>query len=416
MGDGAESFLDAIYQDIKSAVGRTLDADRRAGGGKRTGDRYVTGGTNWDGYDLNTLIGMVAQPASPAQVDAVAGLWRTHGASITQSAENLAQSLHTLMNYWQGSAAEQATNTVTGNANWIGTVGQTAGQVADSVEDAGGALRSAQNTMPGAPASAPWSGFGTAAGGAAAGAVLAGPFGAAAGAMVGGLASVFGSGDNQNQLKQQAVQTMQRYEQAAVTIDTNTPRFAVPAGAGTDSGAATASDPGGGTTSGTGTPPTDPAGALSTALDQNTLPSFAADPTARWHALTGGAGGLGGRFGGAGSGGLAGARLGLVNGAKDSGGEPETARSGAAATGVAGALPPEGAAAARGAAPGVLEDVDRPAAAGGGFGGAGARSAGNGTDREHKRRIPFEDEPFVTGLKAVPAVIGLSALQREAGR
>jgi hypothetical protein len=27
--------------------------------------------------------------------------------------------------------------------------------------------------------------------------------------------------------------------------------------------------------------------------------------------------------------------------------------------------------------------------------------------REHKRRIPFEDELFATGMKAVPAVIGL---------
>jgi len=72
-------------EDIKQALAG--DNDKAT----HTGDRYVTGDVNWDGYDLQALVGMVASPADPAQVDTVAGLWRTNGAAITQSAESLSK-------------------------------------------------------------------------------------------------------------------------------------------------------------------------------------------------------------------------------------------------------------------------------------------------------------------------------------
>jgi hypothetical protein len=418
MGDQAAGtigqLLASVFDDIRQTVARTLAADGPAGS-SRSGDRYVTGGVQWDGYGLKPLIRMVADQANPAQVDAVADLWRTHGAAIGQSADALTQSLNTLMRYWQGAVSAQAAEAVTRNANWISQVGTTATSVAGSIEDASGALRSAQSTMPGAPSSSFWSGFGSAAGGAAAGAMIGGPFGAAAGAMIGGLASVFGFGDNEKKLKRQAVQTMQRYEQAAVGIDSGTPGFAAPTTGvtGTDgtTGGTTISTTGGPGT-GVGTLPVGPVDPTVPSDFQSTIPSFAAGPTARWDALTsgGGFGGPGGLSGGAGGiggmDGLGGAGFGI--GGIGGLGRAGLRAGGGRASGAAALEEEEG---GRGGSS-LLEEADeRPS--GTPYGPAGSRSGRKNDDREHRRRIPFEDELFATGMKTVPAVIGLTSIERE---
>jgi len=408
-------LLDDVVQHMDQAVARTKSWNDNGHHHSGHGDRYVTGDVNWDGYGLPALQGMVAAPASPAQVQTVAGLWRGNGASITQGAENLSQSLTTLMNYWQGSAAKQVSDSVANTASWISAVGQTAGKVADLVEDAGGALQSAQNTMPGTPPSSLLLTYNTAADGAAAGAA-GGPFGAAAGTMVGGLASVFAAGAVQGALKQQAVQTMQRYEQAAVSIDTTTPQFTPPPVWGSSSGGNLNSVVG-------PSPVTVPTtGTLTqSGADVSTVPSFADSPTGRWNALTGG-GQYGSQFGGVGRVGSAHLGMGFFGGGMAGMRGTEEAR--AANTSVS---PGVGAVAAAGENPAgvvgrpdssssLLEDVDGRAGGGavpmgaGGMGGAGARG---GADADYRRRIPFEEDPFVTGLKAVPPVIGLNAVDRE---
>lgn len=412
-----------IITNIEQAIQRTLAWD---GTGHRpgSGDHWVSGDTNWDSFDLPTLVSMVAVPASPTQVDTVASAWRTNGAAITQSAENLTQSLSTLMSYWQGPAASQAVQSVTNSANWISTVGDTAAKMADSVEDSGGALQSAQNTMPGQPTNAFWTSFNTAADGANAGSA-AGPVGAAAGAMSGGLTSVFGSGSEQTSMKQQAVQTMQRYEQAAVSIDSGTPQFSTPPSWGVVTGSTGGSGiPGlptvsGSTLAGVG------GGGLST------LPSFADSPLGRWNALTGGGPGAGGagQLGiGGGHGADGGGFAGMFGGGGLGGVDDEERRSttgdsqsGAAAVASAAREDPAGVV-GRGAgsadSASVMEDVDGPGGAvaapmGGGMMGGMGRGAGTGGDGEHRRRIPFEEDPFLTGLKAAPRVIGISSLDRE---
>lgn len=414
-------------------------------GGKWSGgkdDRWVDGNVNWDNYELAPLTGMVALPASPSQVDTVAALWRTNGAAITQGAENLSQSLTALMNFWQGAAAQQAAESVTASASWISAVGDTAAKVADQIENAGGALRSAQATMPGQPTNPFWSSYNAAAGGSSAGAA-GGPVGAAAGAMSGGLTSMFGASANQNADKQQAVQTMQRFEQAAMSIDTSTPQFQPPPSWG----------PASGTPGGRRMSPINVSGAGSGSVVTSngalgnggvTVPSFADSSVGRWNALTGGGtggsgslGGLGGGAGTAGAGGGGGA-LGLFGGFGGGlGGESEAERraaasaSGGAGVGsgagpgvssggaVASASPDDPAMAGKaGGAPGsggLMEEVDGPMMGGGMMGGGmmGGQGARGGAEGEHKRRIPFEEDPFLTGLKAAPRVIGLSGIGED---
>jgi uncharacterized protein YukE len=432
------NLLSSIYQDIDNAISRTMSSsgEQHYHGGK--GDRWVSGGENWDGYQLPDLTAMVADPANPSQVDTVAGLWRTNGAAVSQTAENLAQSMTSLMKFWQGAAAQQAADSVNGSSSWIAAVGETAAKVADQVENAGGALRSAQSTMPGQPTNTFWAGFNSAAGGSAAGAV-GGPFGAAAGAMVGGMASMFGASSDQNAQKQQAVQTMQRYETAAMSIDTSTPQFQAPPSWGPVSGT---------TASGTMSPinVTAPGAGLVVTSGSSlngggvTVPSFTDSSVGRWNALTGGGSsgalsGLGTGIGGAGAGGGGaggGAGLGLFGGLSGGfAGETDAERRAAAGSGTGG---PSGAAAVSaatredpaamiggkpgaGSGAGLMEEVDGP---GGGMGGGmmgggmmGGMGGRGGPEGEHKRRIPFEDDPFLTGLKAAPRVIGLSSVDRE---
>ncbi|HEX4724410.1 MAG TPA: hypothetical protein VH333_17965 [Pseudonocardiaceae bacterium] len=424
---GIVSALDDVCSHIDAAIARTKSWNdqshqQHSHSGGSGGDRYVSGGTNWDGYDLPTLVSMVADPASPSQVQSVAGLWRTNGSAITQGAENLSQSLTSLMNYWQGSAADQVSGSVDNTANWISAVGETAGKVADQIEDAGGALQSAQNTMPGVPTSNFWLAYNTAADGATTGAA-AGPFGIAAGTMVGGLTSVFGASTDQSTMKQQAVQTMQRYEQAGVSIDTETPTFTPPPtwGVGSDDTRGALGPSIAVTVPGATTPTT------STGADLTTTPSFADSPTGRWDALTGGSqlGGAGGA-GGAAHGGFGGGGVGLIGGGLGSRNGSDVSRPNTnASPGAVAAAQNEPAGVAARAGGGmdgasVLEDVDGRAGMAGPMG-MGAPMGGmggsrGGSDGEHRRRIPFEEDPFVTGLKAVPPVIGLNAVDREADK
>lgn len=426
-GTGILGLLSEVFSNIESALSRTVSGNEPKFHRPRHGDRYVNGDTNWDGYDLPSLVSMVASPASPSQVDTVAGLWRSNGAAISQSADNLSNSLATLMNYWSGSAADSASSSVSGSSGWITAVGDTASKMAEEIENASGALQSAQNNMPGQPTNSFWTAYNTAADGSTAGAA-GGPFGAAAGTMVGGLASVFTAGSSQTAMKQQAVQTMQRFEQAAVSIDTGTPLFQTPPSWGT----ASASTAGGVIPNFNiaDTGPTLPGGASGL----STLPSFADSPIGRWNALTGGIGGAGGGgfgTGGVGSVGGSGGDVGLFGGGmfgvgglgKDeerSGSAPMSggaisaaAREEATAAGMVGrtGMNAEGLGAA-----GIMEEVDGAGAGGmmpmggGMMGGMGARG---GSDGEHRRRIPIEEDPFLTGLKAAPRVIGLSSLDRE---
>lgn len=442
---GIIGFLDGVFSHIDQAIARTKTwndethhhhhgaSQQTSGGG---GDQWVTGGTNWDAYDLPTLVSMVAAPASPSQVQSVAGLWRTNGTAITQSADSLSQSLTTLMNFWQGTASQTVSDSVANTSSWITTVGDTAGKVADQIEDAGGALQSAQNTMPGQPTNPYWAAYNTAADGATTG-TAGGPFGVAAGTMVGGMASVFTANSDSSAEKQQAVQTMQRFEQAGMSIDTGTPTFTTPPTWGT------------GTTTGTGgVAPAVTVGAPGTQPQSTpnltTTPSFADNPNGRWNALTGGAFGKGGAISGAGGLGKVGAgggamglfgggalsavddaerhgtTPGAVSGAstaavargEDAAGVPGR-NTGASGSGTDGAevtsvmeeADAGGPAAARGAAGGGMMGTPMM----GGMGGMGGR----GSDSEHKRRIPFEEDPFITGLKAVPPVIGLAGTERE---
>src|SRR3954468_22785793 len=148
-----------VLQDLLNRVGELRDQaararveaerDRRAR--RQENDRYVNGGGNWDGYGLETLIGMVAQQASPNQLDSLAGEWRRHGSSIAQASTDLQRSLDTLMNYLTGASATDASQVVTTNARWVSELGDTAQQMAAPIQDAGGALRSAQSSMPGKP-------------------------------------------------------------------------------------------------------------------------------------------------------------------------------------------------------------------------------------------------------------------------
>ncbi|HWC84605.1 MAG TPA: hypothetical protein VG756_32000 [Pseudonocardiaceae bacterium] len=415
--------LTAIFTDIRTALDRTSTADQKLSPDKRSGDRYLTGGVNWDSYDLPTLVSMVATPADPSQVVSVAEQWRAHGVSITQTADDLQRSLTTLMAYWQGDAAGQASSAVSINTGWLSAVGQTTSNLAESIEDAAGALRSAQATMPGSPASSFWSGYQTAADGASAGAATAGPVGAGTGALIGGLTSVFGANADQTALKTQAVQTMQRYEQAAVTIDSATPVFTAPGPSGANSSSGTGS-------TGTGTSTSDTSGLFDTAavvggaallaapalgfgLGSSSMPAFADDPQARWDALTGGGGsggGLGGSglgsmlksLGGKGTSGLGGSGMsGLLEAGAEAGADRKAA---ANAAGEAAGLSGRGGSS-------VMEEVGggEPMMSGGGASGAAGQGSRNAGDGEHKRRIPFEDEPFTTGLKAVAPVIGLTA-------
>jgi hypothetical protein len=416
---GLFGVLDTVYQGLSQRVQGLVSTQDARHQQRLQDDHYVTGGTNWDGYGLESLIKMVAEQSNPAQLQFLADTWRRQGGKLSASAENLQQSLVTLMQYWSGAGADEATNTVARNSKWISDLGDTATQIAEPVDDSGGALRSAQSTMPGAPKSGFWSGLGTAGGAAAAGFAVGGPFGAAAGAVLGGIASAFGFGNSKKKLKKKAVQTMSRYETAILGIDRATPQFGQSSGGIADpiwnrpvAGPGVGTLPPGHTPPG-GSAPTGPiTGGTDTStfpgggFNTGTTPSFADGPGARWASMTGtgpyglgstpGVGGFGGlgedaarnsRMFGAGAAGM---------GGLGTGGMPMAGRGG------------YGAEVERGASRyGRAGMAGRGGAGGYGPGGMGAGSANKEEDQEHRRRFPVEEDLFTGDMKAAPPVIGL---------
>src|SRR2546428_763988 len=81
--------------------------------------------------------------------------WRGAGQSVAESSRELADALAGLMNFWSGTAAEQARNDVALNAQWLGDLGATAAEIGTPVEEAAGALRAAQQPMPAQPETDP---------------------------------------------------------------------------------------------------------------------------------------------------------------------------------------------------------------------------------------------------------------------
>ena len=437
--------FEQILQQVADARQRALQAAQQAQDERRRrreeNDLWVSGGVNWNGYGLEPLIKMVAERASPAQLNALAGEWSRHGSAVSTASEDLQRSLTKLLPFWTGASADAATQKVANNARWIGELGETAQQMSGPIQDASGALRSAQDTMPGMPKNN-W--LATAGGGAAAGFAVAGPIGAAFGAAIGGIASVFGFGSSKKKMKRKAVQTMERYEGALLGIDQTTPQFGAPSD-GTDPGANTPGRPGPGIdrppvaapppgVDGDFRPTPTPPGSGYDGTD----PSFAGGgPEARWQSLTGlgPGGGVGGGGGGAGGGlglgsgfgalpGMAGGRGSGMGAGRGGMGGPLGAGRGGGAGGRGSGMAGGRGAGGRGGAGfpgggmgggGRGGDRDykgrgrfsKAGALGMGGGGAGGRRGEDEPDGEHRRRVPIEDDPFATDLKAAPPVIGL---------
>ena len=452
--------FEQILQQVADARQRALQAAQQAHDERRRrreeNDLWVNGGVNWNGYGLEPLIKMVADQASPGQLDALAGEWSRHGSAASTASADLQRSLTKLLPFWSGASADVAAQKVSNNAAWIGELGETAQQMSGPIQDASGALRSAQDTMPGMPKNN-W--LATAGGGAAAGFAVGGPIGAAFGAAIGGIASVFGFGSSKKKMKRKAVQTMERYEGALLGIDQTTPQFGAPSD-GTNPGEDTPGRPGPGVDRPPGTVPPPGVGGVfqptppTTGGPGNisTIPSFVGGgPEARWHGLTGvgpGGGGLGGLGGGgglnsgvgtgigggfgalpgmAGRGGAMGGPLGAGRGGAGGRGAGGLGGGGAGGRGAggrgAGGLGGRGAGGRGGGGyPGGMgggggragdreyKGRGRFSKAGGlgmGGGGAGGRRGEEEPDGEHRRSVPIEEDLFATDLKAAPPVIGL---------
>jgi hypothetical protein len=364
-----------------------------------TEDQYVSGGVNWSAFTLQELVGMVSDKASVPQLERLADDWRETGDGVVAAADYLADALDDLMNYWSGKSADQARNTVALNAQWVGDLGTTARDMGGPIEEAAGALKSAQEAMPKLPATPPQTVPGSAPRGAdAASTVTDGsPLGAAVGATAAGSESAFQAQAQQEEMKRIAVETMQRFEAAAVGIDQTTPQF---------QGQSTVLRPR------VETP--------STPGDEQWLQQVngvtGVDP--RWQALTGmtdtsasaakrapAFDDLDGGFGGGaalGGGGGAGVVAGPIAARGTVAGTPELVGSGngprgSLPTGAAGIVSPVNT-----STPGMTGPIGAPMAGGAGMAGAQAGGA------QHRRRVPFDgDDPFDTGEKASKPVIGL---------
>lgn len=426
-GLSAGNVVDYLLGPVANLLGGLVEASTRMARAldatvddwvrqRRDNDQYVVPGVHWDGFSHPTLFGMVHQQANPAQVEKLADDWERHGRDLTQRAEDLQRSLAALLPYWGGEASEQAARSVIRAVGWMGDVGSTSTAMANPLQDSAGALRSAQSTMPAPPGGGGW--LGAAGAGAAAGFAIGGPIGAGIGAAIGGIGSAFGFGSNKKKLKRRAVQTMQRYEAAAVQVDTTTPQF-VDSGVGRIGMAEyDARRLGGGQVPGAGTgpvappvsiaDPTTPAGARPGGV-VSPVPGFGGGGVgpggAGWRDLTGrggpsgflgGANGFGpgmGGFGaplGGGRGGVGGAGVGGRGGAFGPGGRYASAYAGR---------------------PGSAMYDGEHAARRGGAGAAGSPlmpgGGGRGDeDGEHRRRYPYEEEPFKLDDEVAPPVIG----------
>ncbi|HVK24641.1 MAG TPA: hypothetical protein VM677_25055, partial [Actinokineospora sp.] len=232
--------------------------------GQQAGDRYVTGGVNWDSYSLEALVAMVAENASAPQLERLADDWRAAGAEVTDASSVLASALEDLMQYWSGAAAEQARTDVALNAQWVGDLGETARQIGDPVQEAAGALKAAQDAMPTIPPPLPVD-RALAVDNAQQGFAAGGPLAAAINGTAAGADSAFAAEQEQAKLKSVAVEAMKRFEGAALGIDAATPRFEGP-------------------DSELHTPPTTPR----VIQPPNTDVSYVTDVELRWMSLTGG--------------------------------------------------------------------------------------------------------------------------------
>lgn len=415
-------------------------------------DRYVSGGVNWDGYSLESLVKMVASGANPNQLESLADMWRTNGSNIVTGSEDLQRSLTTLMQYWQGAAADEAAVSTGRNAAWLTDLGETTQQIAEPIDDSAGALRSAQQTMPGVPSNNWWAGAG---GGAAAGFMVGGPIGAGIGAAIGGIASAFGFGSSKKKLKRKAVQTMTRFEGAVVGIDGSTPQYGGPStGVNPGGDGIWDHDPGVDGPPGTVTPPTGGPWApgpndqlppnvhpIPGANDpgNSTLPAFTEGPAGRWDGLTnwgggktpGFPGGINGPGGIYGPGGINGIGGGIGTGSGPFGGPFGGAfpgagmgrygagmgagmggRYGGGGMGAGAGSYGRGGAAARGRFGtsrfgGLNAFGERGGTGGSGYPGGAGAGGRKEDDKEHRRRFPYEEDPFLGDLKAAPPVIGL---------
>ncbi|HEV2781883.1 MAG TPA: hypothetical protein VGX25_21050 [Actinophytocola sp.] len=361
-------------------------------------DRYVTGDTNWESYELPQLIAMVTEKVDIPALVRLADDWRAAGDETAESADELAAALDELMNFWSGKAAEQARMDVALNAQWLLDLGNKAYTMGTPVEEAAGALKAAQDQMPQLPAVNPAVAPGSAPDAAMFGEAAGGPLAAAIAAAAAGSESAAQAAEDEAQLKRQAVETMRRFETAAMGIDQSIPQFEGP--------------------SPILRPRTDP---VRTQPPVVPPPAGSTDPPpATWEDLTGqrgsgtsaqqhaGAGGGGagvgwptGVGGGAGGGSFAGGPA-LVPGGSGGRSSGPGASTGVAPHGerVPGMLP---------AASAGMLDADGHAGVGGApmAGGMGAGAGGN-KDDDHRRRFPFEaDGPFAPDSKASPPVIGL---------
>ncbi len=371
-------------------------------------DYYVSGGVNWSGFTLPQLVAMVAEQASVPQLERLALDWRTTGDGVVDAADYLADALDDLMNYWSGTSAEKARHTVALNAQWVSNLGTTAREMGGPIEEAAGALKAAQEAMPTLPSTAPVGQPGSAPIAADRAAALTGsPLGAAVGATAAGSESAFAAQAAQTEAKRVAVETMQRFEAAAVGIDRATPRFLGQNDQLVSHDDDLVLDPGSGvwvsqisTTTGVD-------------MRWKLLTNLPIDATTAQRAAGGldgsGMGLLTGSF--AGVGGIGGSGGGSMSLGPIAGGAPSLDGLGAdSADRLGGAVPTRG-----GALPtspsGAVIGGSSPHGAGGPMGaapmGAGL-GMGAGGAQAHRRRVPFDgDDPFDTGQKASPPVIGL---------
>jgi hypothetical protein len=347
-------------------------------------DRYVRGDTNWESYDLATLISMVTEKVSIPNLIELADDWREAGEGVQHAARELGVALDRMMDFWSGRAAEQARTDVALNAEWVSDLGDTAYRVGGPIEDAAGALEAAQAQMPELPAVTP--AVGSAPHGALLGHEAAGPLGEAIGGVTEGSQSPAQAAEEEAKLKRQAVETMRRFETAAMGIDESIPQFAGPG-------------------SGQEQKPPNP-----TPRPPNNELKVVTDISMSWQQLTGGKGtGTsaqntgGGSLGGGGGGGfpVGGGGTGFASPAT---GSPRGTGSGTAAG------PMERAPVLPAAASAMPIDPDGHHGPMGGtpMGGGMGAGAGGGTGADHRRRFPFEaDDPFALEQKASPPVIGI---------
>src|SRR4051812_44129713 len=181
----------------------------------REDDRYVVGGTHWDGFSHKSLFKMVWENADPVNVERLADTWTRQGQSIANRSDDLQRSLDKLMQFWSGSAADEAATTVKRNVGWLSALGETAAKMSGPIDHAAGALRSAQQQMPAPPEGFSWSSLG---GGAAAGFAVGGPVGAGIGAMIGGIRPGVGGAPQKKKGEKSAGPTKQGVAETGVGV------------------------------------------------------------------------------------------------------------------------------------------------------------------------------------------------------